>query len=284
MLEVIQETLVDSIKILPFLFFTYLLMEYIEHKTNKKTKDMIKKSGKIGPFVGGILGCFPQCGFSVSASNLYAGRVISIGTLIAIFLSTSDEMLPILISNGTNISVILKIVGIKVIVGIVAGFIIDYILRNRSVSNVEGNKIHDICTEEHCNCESGILKSTIKHTVNIFLFIVVISFVLNSLVTLIGEDNLSKLFMQNTIFGPMIAGIIGMIPNCASSVVITELYLNTTITLGSVMAGLLAGSGVGIAVLFKVNKNLKENLKILSIIYLIGIGVGILIDAMGIVI
>lgn len=282
MFEIIQETLMDSIKILPFLFFTYLLMEYIEHKTTKKTKDMIKKSGKIGPLVGGVVGAFPQCGFSVSAANLYAGRVISIGTLIAIFLSTSDEMLPILISNGTNISVILKIIGIKVIVGITVGFLIDYILRKKNSD--EKNKIHDMCKEEHCHCEKSILKSTIKHTISIFIFIVITSFILNSAVTLIGEEYLSKLFMQNTIFGPMIAGVIGIIPNCAASVVITELYLSSTITLGSVIAGLLSGAGIGLAVLFKVNKDIKENLKILGIVYLIGVIVGIIIDTIGIII
>lgn len=283
MLEIIKETLIDAIKILPFLFFTYLLMEYIEHKTTEKTKDVIKKSGKVGPLIGGALGCFPQCGFSVSAANLYAGRVISLGTLIAIFLSTSDEMLPILISNRTGISVILKIIGIKFIVGVIAGFLIDYVLRRKN-NDTEESKIHDMCEEEHCHCDHGILKSSIKHTINIFLFIVIISFVLNLLVTSVGEENLSKLFMQNTIFGPMIAGIVGIIPNCVASVVITELYLNSAITLGSAISGLLAGAGVGIAVLFKVNKHIKENLKIVGIVYLIGIIAGIAIDLLGIVI
>lgn len=199
MLEIIEETLIDSLKILPFLFLTYLLMEYLERKTSEKTKDVVKKSGRIGPLIGSILGCFPQCGFSVSASNLYAGRVITLGTLIAIFLSTSDEMLPIAISSGAGISVILKIIGIKVLISIIAGFIIDYILRHKT--KIEDEKIHDICDQEHCHCEEyGIFRSTLKHTINIFIFIVVISFVLNLVVSLIGEENLSKILMQNTLF------------------------------------------------------------------------------------
>jgi hypothetical protein len=277
MLEIIEETLIDSLKILPFLFLTYLLMEYLERKTSEKTKEVVKKSGKIGPLIGSILGCFPQCGFSVSASNLYAGRVITLGTLIAIFLSTSDEMLPIAISRGASLAVILKIIGIKVLISIIAGFIIDYILRHKT--KIEDEKIHDICDQEHCHCEEhGIVRSTLKHTINIFIFIVLISFILNLAVYLIGEENLSNLLMQNTVFGPIIASIIGLIPNCAASVILMELYLSSTITLGSVIAGLLTGAGVGLAVLFKVNKNVKENLKIIGIVYIIGAISGILIN------
>ena len=128
-IEIIEHTLIDSLKILPFLFITYLIMEYIEHKTTNKTQNLIQKSGKFGPFLGSILGVFPQCGFSAAASNLYAGRVITLGTLIAIFLSTSDEMLPIFISNSVEISVILKILGIKILVGMISGFAIDFFLR-----------------------------------------------------------------------------------------------------------------------------------------------------------
>jgi len=277
MLDVVLETLIDAVKILPFLFFTYLLMEYIEHKVSEKTRETIKKSGRLGPFVGSILGCVPQCGFSVSASNLYAARVISLGTLIAIFLSTSDEMIPIAIANGANISFILKVIVIKVIISMIAGFIIDYILRNKNKGQEE--HIHEVCEHENCNCEEkGILKSTIKHTVNIFIFVVIVMFVLNLAVMLIGKDNLSNILMQNTIFGPMIASLIGLIPNCAASVILVELYLSDAITFGSVIAGLLSGAGIGLAVLFKVNKKLSENLKIVGIIYMIGIIFGILIN------
>jgi hypothetical protein len=282
MLEIIIETLVDSIKLLPFLFFAYIIMEYIEHKISNKNREIIKKSGKIGPLIGSIVGVVPQCGFSVAASNLYAARIISLGTLISIYLSTSDEMLPILISQKVDFKIILSILSIKVFIGILCGFFIDYLIRNKK--NKNDNIIHDICENEHCNCEKSILKSSIKHTLHIFLFIVIISFVLNIVMYYLGEDILSKLFMKDSLFGPMISSLIALIPNCASSVVITQLYLTGAITFGSVIAGLLSASGVGIAILFKVNKNIKENMIILFSIYFIGVISGIIIDLFKIVI
>ena len=171
MLEIIKDTLMDGIKLLPFLFITYLLMEYIEHKTKNKTKEAIKKSGKFGPIIGSLLGAFPQCGFSVSATNLYSARVITLGTLISVYLSTSDEMLPIFISESVPMSTIIQILGIKIIVGMIAGSIIDFFIRRKN--NIEEEKIVDICEKEHCHCEHGILKSALKHTINIsfpFLF------------------------------------------------------------------------------------------------------------------
>ena len=169
MLEIIEHTLIDSIKLLPFLFLTYLLMEYIEHKTKEKTKETIKKSGKFGPLIGGILGIVPQCGFSVSATNLYAARVITLGTLIAVYLSTSDEMLPIFISEAVPISTILKILGIKLLIGVFAGFVIDLVIRFVKKEKQEDEKIVDLCEKEHCHCEKGIVKSALKHTINIFI-------------------------------------------------------------------------------------------------------------------
>ena len=276
MLEIIQETLIDSIKILPFLFLTYLLMEYIEHKMSDKIKNVIEKSGHAGPVVGGILGCFPQCGFSVSAANLYSARVITLGTLISIFLSTSDEMLPIFISNGTSIVVILRIIGIKILIGMAAGIIIDYIMRKKNKEIKED--IHDMCETEHCHCEESILKSALKHTLNIFVFIILISFIINIVMHLIGEETLATVLTGNTFLGPIIASLIGLIPNCVATVVITELYLSSSITLGGLIAGTLSSAGVGLAVLFKVNKNLKENLKIVGLMYFIGVFAGIIIN------
>ena len=162
MLEIIEETLIDSIKLLPFLFITYLIMEYIEHKTNKHSKNTIRKSGKFGPLVGSFLGIFPQCGFSVSATNLYSARVITLGTLIAVYLSTSDEMLPIFISESVPVAVILKILLIKFLVGLIAGFIVDFVLRFINKNKVEEEKIIDLCEKEHCHCEHGIVKSSNK--------------------------------------------------------------------------------------------------------------------------
>ena len=274
MVDIILDTLIDGIKLLPFLFIVFFILEYIEHKVSKKNKQIIEKSGNYGPFIGAILGMFPQCGFSVAATNLFSARVITFGTLIAIYLSTSDEMLPILLSNGLPLTFILKIILIKVIIGMIAGFIIDYLLKNK----ISLKSIHDICEEEHCDCKHSLIKSTIKHTLNIFSFIIITSFILNTLIFLIGEDNLSKLLLKGNIFAPLLASLIGLIPNCASSILLSELYLSSTISFGSMMAGLLTGSGVALLVLFKTNKNVKENIFILGSIYFIGSIVGLIIN------
>lgn len=272
MLEIIHETIVDALKLLPFLFITFLLMEYFEHKMKNKSKKIIKKAGRFGPLFGSILGAFPQCGFSVAATNFYATRIISLGTLISIYLSTSDEMLPILLSEKVELSLIIKIILIKIVVGLIAGFIIDLFIRKE-----EKVEIHDFCHEKHCNCAHSILKSSIKHTLDIFAFLIFISLLLNIGFSYLGEETISKLFMKQSIFGPFLASLIGLIPNCGSSVILTELYLNNTISFASMMAGLLTGSGVAILVLFKVNKKRIENLKILSLIYIIGVGVGVIL-------
>lgn len=284
-LEVLLDTGIDALKLLPFLFITYLIMEYIEHKTGDKTKNIIKKSGKWGPVFGAILGIFPQCGFSAAAANLYAGRVITLGTLIAIFLSTSDEMLPILISEAAPIDIILKILATKLVIGIIAGVVIDFVgqvfkkKKEKQTNEEAGEEIGHICEHEHCHCEKeGIFKSSIKHTLNIFVFIIIISLVMNVAIYFIGEEKISNLILNMPVVGPLIAGIVGLIPNCASSVILTQLYLQNVISVGSMIGGLLVGSGIGILILFRVNENLKENMKITGMLYLIGVVSGIIID------
>ncbi len=276
MLEIIKDTLMDGIKLLPFLFITYVIMEYIEHKTKNKTKEAIKKSGKFGPIIGSLLGAFPQCGFSVSATNLYSARVITLGTLISVYLSTSDEMLPIFISESVPMSTIIQILGIKIIVGMIAGSIIDFFIRRKN--NIEEEKIVDICEKEHCHCEHGILKSALKHTINIFIFIIIISLIINIAIYFIGEERIASFLQNRPILGPAIAGVIGLIPNCAASVIITQMYLENVITLATMISGLLVGAGVGLAVLFKTNKGIKENLKIVLLLYIIGVLSGIIIE------
>ena len=201
MLEVIEEAIIDSIKLLPFLFITYLIMEYIEHKTKEKTKEAIKKSGKWGPVIGSILGIVPQCGFSVSATNLYAARVVSLGTLIAIYLSTSDEMLPILLSESVPIITIVKILGVKLIIGMIAGIVIDAVLRLKN-KTIEDEKIVDLCEKEHCDCEHGIVKSALKHTINIFIFILIITLLINIAIYFIGQDIIKSFLSNKPILGP----------------------------------------------------------------------------------
>lgn len=284
MLDVILDTLIDSIKLLPFLFITYLLMEYIEHKMKHKSKETIQKSGKWGPFFGSLLGIFPQCGFSVSATNLYVGRVITLGTLIAVYLSTSDEMLPIFISEAVSPIIILKILAIKLVIGMIAGFIIDLVINVLTKNKIKEN-IEQVCEEEHCHCnENGILKSSIHHTLNIFVYIIIISFIINTIVHFIGEEAIANLLLNKPIIGPLVSALIGLIPNCAASVIITNMYLQKVISFGSMMAGLLTGAGIGLAVLFKTNNEIKENIKIVVLLYSIGVIVGIVIDTLGIMI
>lgn len=284
MLDIVLDTLSDSVKLLPFLFVTYLVMEYIEHRMGEKSRHTIEKAGHFGPLFGGLIGVFPQCGFSAAASNLYAGGIITLGTLLAIFLSTSDEMLPILISEQVGITRIAGLLGIKVAVGVTAGFLIDLFLRkSKRAAKAENADIGHFCEHEHCHCEDGIFRSALRHTLSIFFFLAVISFVLNAFIYYIGEDFLANLILNRPVLGPMLAGVIGLIPNCASSVIITQLYLEGVMGLGAMMAGLLAGTGVGVLVLFRVNDNLKENLKITGLLYAVGVAAGILIDCIGMI-
>lgn len=277
LVHILEHSFLDTLKLVPFLFLTYLLMEFIEHKTSSKVKNAIHKSGKAGPLIGGLLGAVPQCGFSASAAGLYAGRVISLGTLIAIFLSTSDEMLPILISEKADVKLILQILGIKVAIGMVAGFIIDFVMKFRKKQPEEEWKIHDMCEHGHCNCEKSIWKSALKHTLQIVFFILIVNLVLNGVIEFVSEESLGNLFFTKPVIGELVAGLVGLIPNCASSVIITQLFLEGVISFGSMMSGLLVGSGVGVLVLFRVNESLKDNLKILALLYTIGVGSGILL-------
>ena len=276
MFEVIADTLLDSIKLVPFLFLTYLAMEYLEHKTGNKTEKMIRRAGKWGPLIGGTLGVVPQCGFSAAAANFYAGRVISMGTLLAIFLSTSDEMLPILISEKAALGTILKILAVKLVIGALAGFLIDLVFRRSHKE--EHTHIHEMCEHEHCHCEEGILKSAVNHTLQITFFILAISFVLNLALHFIGEDALASLILNRPVLGPVAAGLVGLIPNCAASVAVTQLYLEGAMSFGSMMAGLLVGAGVGILVLCRVNHDKRENARIIGLLYVIGVFAGIVIE------
>ena len=280
-LHVIIHAVEDSIKLIPFLLITYILMEYIEHKMTDKSKKAIEKAGKFGPIIGGVVGAVPQCGFSVSATNLFSSRVITLGTLIAVYLSTSDEMIPVLLSESISISIILKLILIKVFIGMLAGLIIDFVLRKKKYN--EENKISEICEEENCHCENGILKSAIKHTVNIFIYIFITTIILNIIIELIGEDRISNLILNKKIIGAIIAGVIGLIPNCASSVIITQLYAKGLITAGALLAGLLVGAKLRRIILFNINKNLKQNIKIIFLLYMIGTLCGIIFELLGVV-
>ncbi len=275
MSDVIIDTLQDTLKLIPFLFLTYLAMEYLEHKTGRKAQKLVRKAGRFGPVIGGALGIVPQCGFSAAASGLYAGRVITLGTLMAIYLSTSDEMLPILISEQAPVRTIVFILLAKVVIGIAAGFVIDLFFSGRKE---EEHHIHEICEQEHCHCEEGgIFRSALVHTAQISGFILIITFLLNLLFFFVGEDVLAGSILNRKILGPVLAAAVGLIPNCAGSVAITQLYLEGVIGTGAMLSGLLTGTGVGLLVLFRVNHDRKENLKILGLLFFIGVLVGVVV-------
>lgn len=295
LLDVLLDTVIDSLKLIPFLFFTYVVMEYLEHKTGKKSQKVMQKSGKFAPLIGGTAGAFPQCGFSAAAASLFAGGVISVGTLLAIFLSTSDEMLPIFISESVDPGTIFRILGAKILLGAVSGFVIDIFWKFGTKKSREKEErlhqhkehwdkdIHDLCEHEHCHCEEGsIWKSAFLHTIQIAVFIFLISFVIGLAVEIVGQDQIGALVSSRPIAGVFLAALVGLIPNCASSVVITQLYLAGLLGSGQMMAGLLVGAGVGILVLCRTNKNAKENLGIIGILYGLGVFWGILIELSGI--
>lgn len=279
MLHILEHSLLDTLKLVPFLFITYLVMEYLEHKAGSKTMEIIRKDGKYGPVMGGLLGVVPQCGFSAAASNLFVGRVITLGTLVAIYLSTSDEMLPIMLSAKAPVSEIAGILVVKAVIGIVAGVVIDLLVKEK---HDEHDHIHEICEDENCHCEDGIFRSALKHTLHITFFILLVTVVLNLVLHNGGEEVLANVLLNRPVLGPVLAGLVGLIPNCAASVVITQLYVSGAMNFGAAMAGLLCGSGVGLLVLFRVNHNRKENFKILGLVYGIGVVVGIVLSLLGV--
>lgn len=283
MSEIIIDSVIDSIKLLPFLFLTYLFMEWLEHKTGSAARNRIRTAGKLGPVWGGLLGVIPQCGFSAAASSLFTGRVITVGTLIAVYLSTSDEMFPIMISNAVPAVTIIRILACKAAIGILSGLIVEYVYTH-ILKKQEGDlDIHEICEEERCNCEHGLISSAATHTLKVFAYIFLISLGLNIIIGLVGEETLAGLFTGAPVIGELIAALVGLIPNCASSVVITQLYLDHIIGAGAMMAGLLVNAGVGLLILFRLNHDRVQNLKIIGTLYGLGVFWGIIIELSGIV-
>ena len=279
--EVLLDSLIDFGKLLPFLFLTYLLMEFLEHRAGEKMENAIRRAGRVGPLFGGILGVLPQCGFSAAASGLYAGRVISLGTLIAVYLSTSDEMLPILIAEGADASLILKLLLIKLLVGMIAGFLVDLCLRLFQKKE-EGEHIHELCEHEGCHCEKGIFRSALHHTLSIGLFLLAVMLLLNTAVFFLGEARIASVFSSVPVLGHFLSALVGLIPNCASSVLITKLYLEGMLSAGCMLSGLFVGTGVGLLVLFRVASKKRDAFFVLLLLFFIGAVSGMLLDLCGI--
>lgn len=279
----LEHTVGDVIGLLPFLFLTYLLMELMEHYAGSKFSKAIQNSGKFGPLIGAVLGVIPQCGFSATAASFFSARIIGVGTIIAVFLSTSDEMLPILLSEAVPFGTIAKILLSKAAIACASGYFASFVYQNLLRKKEGDMDIHVVCEEEHCSCEDGVLKSALKHTVKIFFYIFAITFLFNAIIEGVGEESLANVFSNLPVIGQMVAALVGMIPNCASSVVITQLYLKRVISAGMMMSGLLVNAGIGSLVLIRLNRHVKENVGILSAVYAFGVVWGILLDLFGIV-
>ncbi|MEE8885673.1 MAG: putative manganese transporter [Eubacteriales bacterium] len=284
-LSAVIDATTDTLKLVPFLYLTYLLMEFLERKAGDKFSEKLAEVGRYGPIIGAAFGAIPQCGFSAAAASLYSGGVISVGTLIAVFLSTSDEMLPIFISEHVAPETILKILLTKIVIGLISGLALDFVLRFTRYRSKTEKRIHDLCEQDHCGCEEeegNSFLAALKHTVNIIVFIFIIELILTIAVDVVGNDALAGFMGRIPVLGVFLAGLIGLIPNCGSSVVITQLYLQGLLGAGQMMAGLLVGAGVGLLVLFRTNRrHLSENIKIAVILYIFGVLWGLLIEATG---
>ena len=275
--EVILHGLYETAILIPFLFLTYLLMEYIEHTASDKVRSVMTRAGTLGPLIGGLAGAAPQCGFSASAANLYTGRVITLGTLVAVFISTSDEMIPILVAGNIGIDKVLLIVVYKIVAAIIAGFAVDLVMRLLGRSKGEIN-IDEICEEDGCHCEDGVLKSAIHHTVSVSLWCFGVIVLLNAVVFFVGEDLIGTLIVDIPVLSHLICSLIGLVPNCAASVALSRLAIGGFITVGEMISGLSSAAGIGLFVLFKMNKKIRENLVIVAIIVGFGILFGVVAD------
>ena len=323
--HVLEHSVADTLYLIPFLFITYVAMEWLEHRTAGKTQEAIQHAGAAGPIVGAVLGVVPQCGFSAAAATLYAGRVITLGTLFAVFLSTSDEMLPIFIAEQVPADTIAKILGAKIVVGMVMGFIVDTVLR-LARRDKQKLRIHELCEQDHCHCNNecstcennpelvyqdhddcaegcahdhhhhdhehdhdhghgwrGILKSALIHTVQVGLFVFVITIVLNAVLEIVGEDVLAAFLGANPVLSVLASALVGLIPNCAASVAIAQLYVEGVLGAGAMMAGLLVSAGVGLLVLLRANRPMSQNLIIIVALYATGVVWGLAGNAFGIV-
>lgn len=285
--DILTDTALDGLKMLPFLFGAYLLLEWIEHRSGSKFRHRLSHSGRYSVPLGAAIGLIPQCGFSVAASNLFAGRLITTGTLLAVFLATSDEAVPVMLASPNGAGKILPLLGLKLLFAVIGGYLADCLFFRRAHEkqcetthchhdDEREEATHELCA--HCGCQGSILKSTLHHTAETFLFLLIVLLLINTVTTLLGEERLASILLAGTFWSPIVTALIGLIPNCAPSVLISELYLNGTLTIGATVAGLSAGAGLGLAMLFKINPNQKQNFRILAFLYVFSVAAGILID------
>lgn len=301
MLAIFLDALIDTSKMIPLLLIIYAGIELIEHNYGRKLTSIVQKADNTGPALGAVFGCVPQCGFSVISTALYTRRVITLGTLLAVYISTSDEAIPVILSQPNKAGIILPLIITKVIIAIIAGYAIDFILKNSNKTKKDESVEREICaTSEEgcanihthidkkgccghsCNSEKAGFKELIihpiKHTLKVFIFIFATSLLINFIIFKVGEENLGKLFLGHSVLQPVLAALVGLIPNCAASVAITEVFLKGGISFGSTIAGLSASAGLGMLVLFKENKDLKDTLRIIGLLFGISTVAGIAIQ------
>lgn len=276
MLDVLLDALIDSLKMLPFLFAAYFLIEYLEHKASEKMTRSLQSLGPWGPVGGAVLGIMPQCGFSVAAANFYAGRLISLGTLLAVFVATSDEAVPILLAHPDQLRYIGPMLFVKLVSAVAAGLLVDLFVR-RFMKPRQEKPFEELCAD--CDCEhSSVLVSALRHTLEIFLFILLVNLLLGLAFHFVGEDNISRVLLSGSAFQPFLTALIGLVPNCAASVILTELFVSGSLSFGSCMAGLCAGAGLGLVVLFRTNRRIKENLAIVGVLYGVSVLTGLIVN------
>ena len=293
--HVLGHSLWDTLELIPFLLVTYLAMEAIEHSASAGVQAFVERSGKAGPVVGSVLGALPQCGFSAMAATLYAGRVVTAGTLVAVILSTSDEMVPVFLAHQEPLGRMLAIVRSKVAVGIAVGLAVDVALRLWHRAGDGRLHIHELCEREHCHCDEGpghdhghgggrwaILRSALVHTAQVTFFIYVVTFVFGLVIELVGQDALAGLLANHPVRATFVSALVGLVPNCGASVAITELYLDGVLGAGPMLAGLLSSGGVGLLVLWRTNADVRQNAAITAFVYAVAVTVGLAAAASGI--
>lgn len=290
--DVIVDSVLDTLELVPLLFVTYLAMEAIEHSASSRARAVVERSGAAGPLIGALLGALPQCGFSAMAATLFAGRVVSAGTLVAVVLSTSDEMVPVFLAHQEPLGRLLAIMGIKVVMGLAVGLIVDAVLRARHRAGDGHIHIHELCEREHCHCDDehdhehgsrlwAIVRSALVHTVQVTLFILLLTFAFGLVIEFVGQDALAQLLANHPVRATFLAALVGLIPNCGASVAICELFLDGVLATGPMLAGLLASGGVGLLVLWRTNANARQNATVTLLVYLVAVVTGLLVGASG---
>lgn len=319
LVDVLADSVIDTLKLIPFLLVTYLAMEALEHFASNKVKEAVERAGAAGPVVGALLGALPQCGFSAMAATLFSGRVVTAGTLVAVILSTSDEMIPVFVAHQEPASRMLSIIAIKVVLGIAAGLLLDLVLRLLHRAGDGHTHIHELCEREHCHCEEadeleelddnhhdhgdhhghhehghhhdyghshhgawGIVRSACVHTAQVTAFIFLISLLFGLIIEGLGVNSIRSTLAYHPVRATFIAALVGLIPNCGASVAIAELFLDGTLATGPMLAGLLSSGGVGLLVLWRTNADARQNVYVTLLVYVVAVLAGLAACALGI--